>query len=89
MPGRNKWQDAHKERRRVALNALKDLPCMDCDRKFPPYCMEFHHRDPKEKVSDVSHLFVGSYAWATILKEIEKCDLICVCCHRIRTFGGK
>jgi L-lysine 2,3-aminomutase len=51
--------------------------------------MEFHHRDPEDKIKDVAYLVVSSYAWDTILKEIEKCDLVCVCCHRIRTFGGK
>ena len=23
-----------------------------------------------------------------ILEEIDKCDLVCAVCHRIRTFGG-
>lgn len=28
------------------------------------------------------------FSWETVLNEIAKCDLVCVCCHRLRTYGG-
>lgn len=60
---------------------LKAYPCMDCGNKFPPECMDFDHLGNKYKT--IGQL--RSHAWETVLKEIEKCDLICSNCHRIRT----
>jgi len=28
------------------LDALRDVPCVDCGRRFPPCAMDFDHRDP-------------------------------------------
>jgi hypothetical protein len=28
------------------------------------------------------------FAWETVLAEIAKCDLVCVRCHRLRTYNG-
>jgi hypothetical protein len=63
------------------LAVLKDQPCMDCGNKFPPECMDFDHLEGKYK--NIAKL--RSHAWETILREIEKCDLVCSNCHRIRT----
>lgn len=59
--------------------------CLDCGRSFPSYCLDYHHRNPMEKDLSVSH--AGSIMKARI--EIEKCDLVCACCHRIRHFTSK
>lgn len=68
------------------LRQLKTGPCSDCGRTFPPYCMDFDHRDGSDKVGAVSELIfmVGKAAW---LAEIEKCDLVCANCHRVRTYN--
>ena len=66
------------------LNAIKSsMPCMDCQQFFPPECMDFDHRDGAEKVDCVSLLLNRS--WDVVLAEINKCDLVCSNCHRIRT----
>ena len=59
-------------------------PCTDCGREFPPVCMDFHHRDPGAKDFSVSQAKTVTQVQA----EIEKCDLICACCHRIRHAGS-
>lgn len=41
--------------------------------------LEFHHLDPLTK--EVKDEFRG-WTWARILKEIEKCILVCSNCHR-------
>lgn len=65
------------------INNLKDKPCMDCGNKFPPICMDFDHVRGK-KVANISKLArAGKIDEA--LKEIEKCDLVCANCHRLRT----
>lgn len=56
---------------------------MDCGVKYPPYVMDFDHRDPSEKLLNVSK--VGRYGIQSLLDEIEKCDVVCSNCHRERT----
>lgn len=65
--------------------AMKDNPCMDCNKTFPRVCMDFDHRPGTEKIADVSILINQSSSISKISKEIEKCDIVCSNCHRIRT----
>ena len=73
--------------RHLQIDHLKSAPCVDCGRRFPPFVMDFDHRDPSTKKWDISGkaCHVG-YSWQEVLFEIEKCDLVCGCCHRLRTW---
>jgi hypothetical protein len=71
-----------KKRRKELLNGLKRKPCMDCGGEFPPVCMHFHHRDPKEKLFEIADKLTCSII--KLMEEISKCDLICANCHAIR-----
>lgn len=62
---------------------MKAGPCFDCGKCFPPECMDFDHVRG-EKVGDVGQLFIAVSIEA-LIDEIEKCDLVCANCHRIRT----
>lgn len=74
--------------RYAKIQALKEAnPCMDCGRKFPYFAMDFDHRDPANKVANVSTL-VKLYG-PRLLEEVAKCDLVCACCHRLRTYKGE
>jgi hypothetical protein len=80
-------------RRRKELVAfvisLKQKPCMDCGIKYPHYVMDFDHRDKKTKLASIcSMTLLHSYSKKKILEEVEKCDLVCSNCHRIRTYCG-
>lgn len=66
------------------LDRVRELPCADCRRRFPPYVMEFDHRIPDQKLFSI-HMMPGRMKFATILEEIAKCDIVCSNCHRIRT----
>jgi len=60
---------------------------MDCGVSHPPYVMDFDHRDPSTKLWDISYLIHKTAApWSRILDEVNKCDVVCVCCHRLRTW---
>jgi hypothetical protein len=74
--------------RYAEIQALKSKPCMDCGKSFPYYVMDFDHRDRSTKSRDVSALVKNMVRWETVLEEIEKCDLVCACCHRKRTYHG-
>jgi len=73
--------------RRVVLEQLKSIPCFDCGGVFPFYVMDFDHRDPETKEFELNKNMLR-LAWARVLKEIEKCDVVCVCCHRLRHWKG-
>lgn len=68
---------------KALVNTYKQKPCMDCRQTFPPYVMDFDHVRG-EKVGNISSMCANRPV-ATILTEIEKCDLVCSNCHRIRT----
>lgn len=58
--------------------------CLDCKLAWPPFVMEFDHRDPTEKRFIVS----GSrlqWSYDRLAAEAAKCDLVCSNCHRLRT----
>lgn len=69
--------------RRELIAQLKNNPCQDCKRHFPPECMDFDHRAGETKIATISQLTTCSLE--RILAEIAKCDLICANCHRTRT----
>lgn len=64
------------------MAALKRSPCMDCGNTFLPAAMDFDHVRG-EKVKEVGQMW--SWIHEKVLAEIAKCDLVCACCHRIRT----
>ena len=45
-------------------------------------CLDFHHRNPKEKDFAVSRAIDRKCSKEKILKEIAKCDILCSNCHR-------
>ena len=69
--------------RLTALDELKDSPCNDCGKKFPPVAMDFDHVQG-EKTRTISYL-VRNSTWEAVLEEIAKCELVCANCHRVRT----
>lgn len=59
---------------------------MDCGVVYPPYVLDFDHRDPSTKKFNIA-MHVRQVSRQRLLAEIEKCDIVCANCHRIRTFG--
>lgn len=64
------------------FRSLKSRPCSDCGRTFPPEVMDFDHVRG-EKVAGLARVRNPEQA----LDEAQKCDLVCACCHRVRTYG--
>lgn len=86
-PIKRKEQIGKRYNRRYALiHRLKDVPCADCGNRFPVYVMEFDHARG-EKVCNVPKLWHCSED--VFLAEVEKCDVTCSNCHKIRTHTRK
>lgn len=70
------------------VSLLKDRPCVDCGKKYPSCVMDFDHRDKNLKMGNIGSLVSQAYFnKEKLLVEINKCDLVCANCHRIRTYN--
>lgn len=47
--------------------------------------LEFDHLDAKNKSFGISRAVNVGYSWESILEEINKCQVLCSNCHKIRT----
>ena len=66
---------------------LKQVPCADCKQVFPPYVMDFDHV-MGVKSANVSKLRQG-HSMVHFLAEVQKCEVLCSNCHRIRTHSRR
>jgi hypothetical protein len=77
-------KDRKRERLRDLVRTAKERPCADCDGSFPYYVMDFDHV-ADDKSALVSKL-VNFGAVQRLLDEMDKCEVVCANCHRIRTW---
>ena len=78
-------QDRYRAKKRDFADKCKDILCMDCGNKFPPLCMDFDHVRG-EKTANISEMvYASKYSMDTLRTEIEKCEVVCANCHRLRT----
>jgi len=73
------------------IRSKKRVPCHDCGQSFPEYCMDFHHIDEEEKAPQLKNIqnpsfstYLSRWSIQRIDEEINKCVILCACCHRIR-----
>jgi uncharacterized OB-fold protein len=72
------------ERNRWFLSLKEGKPCEDCGGIFHPKAMHWHHLNGKDKEFTMSEIRRSSKE--KILKELDKCILICANCHAVRTW---
>ena len=83
------WKARKAERQREKIDAFREMitavkadPCSDCSHTFHPAAMDLDHVRGV-KLFSISNGW--SYTPAEVRSELEKCDLVCACCHRLRT----
>ena len=85
---KNKTRIEKNNRRSMLKQRLVEIKeksiCQDCKKRYPHYVMDFDHVSG-EKVGNVSRM-MRSHSWEDVLKEVEKCELVCSNCHRERTW---
>ena len=69
-----------RRRRRTKEKAVEYLggTCKKCGYSKCFGAFDFHHRDPKEKEFGIGEREIG---WKKLVKELDKCDLLCRNCH--------
>jgi hypothetical protein len=73
---------------RAYVDSFKDKPCADCGRRFPSVAMDLDHvRGSKNR--NVASLVGSAYRLELIVAELKKCEVVCACCHRVRTARRK
>lgn len=80
---------ARRAEKRQAVIDAKSRPCVDCGQSYPWYVMDLDHRDRSTKRHMVSAMISNSYSLQRLLVEIEKCDVRCANCHRIKTYENE
>ena len=84
---RHIWNSAkNKKRRKKELrifikNIKKQSQCKLCGENCW-YCLVFHHRDENDKRFNISNVPNLGYGLNTIKQEMDKCDIVCVNCHK-------
>lgn len=78
-----KWKRERKRAAQELIRAAKDVPCADCGKQYPPYCMDLDHVRGEKKFTVSKAVGLGR-SLAEIEEEIAKCDIRCAICHRIR-----
>lgn len=82
----SKWiADKKKELKQKYLLEKSKSICCDCGISYPdePWLMEYDHKSGN-KIANVSKI-VREGSTKKIQQEIDKCDIVCVLCHRRRT----
>jgi hypothetical protein len=76
-------RDVRKSRSNLINDYKAGKPCSRCGQVFPPICMDFHHVGDN-KTSDISYMtFHDVIPLNVVFKEMDKCILLCACCHRL------
>lgn len=81
-----RYRNEKRTEKQQLIRDLKSKPCADCGNTFH-YCqMDFDHRRPNSKFKEISKLANTACSVTALLTEVEKCDLVCANCHRLREF---
>lgn len=64
------------------MDFVKQEPCLECGGRFPPEAMDFDHVRGK-KTRGIGQMQMASKT--TLFNEMQKCELVCANCHRVRT----
>lgn len=58
--------------------------CVDCREEYHPVVFDFDHVHPHTKSFKISGKAI--YRWKELRKELDKCQLRCSNCHRLRHY---
>lgn len=83
---RNAKLYAYKAEIKAIIAEAKCKPCADCGVQYEYYIMEFDHLDFKTKEFDLGVANGSLKSKQKVLDEIDKCEVVCSNCHRIRTY---
>ena len=78
----SRYQTTLLNRKKAILIQERGGKCEECGFKGHPAIFDFHHRDPTQKDYGISEF--RCHPLSKLRKEVEKCDLLCANCHRLK-----
>jgi hypothetical protein len=72
-------------RKKIELIKYKGSKCIKCGVSYNGKngaMFQFHHREPKDKLFQLGNQ-ITNHKWEIVLKEADKCDLLCANCHSL------
>lgn len=81
-----KWANRdRREARKAAIDAYKvEKGCVDCGYRQHAEALDFDHLPGTKKEFSIAKGY-GRVSAARLWDEIEKCEVVCANCHRVRT----
>ena len=76
----SEWVIRNRQRKKSKLVEVFGGKCKVCGYKKHVGALDFHHLNPKTKSFALSVKGL-SYSWESLLREAEKCILVCKNCH--------
>jgi 5-methylcytosine-specific restriction endonuclease McrA len=76
----SEWVIKNRQNKKKKLVEMFGGKCSVCDYKKYLGALDFHHTNPKTKSFALSVKGL-SYSWESLVKEAEKCVLVCKNCH--------
>lgn len=70
------------KRRKQVIDYKLAKGCTDCGYNEDAWALEFDHLGNK---AFIISRHIQSYSWDKLKLEIDKCEVVCANCHRIRT----
>ncbi len=67
-------------------NVKNQLCCVNCGQRHPA-TLHFHHLNSEDKVFNISSAVNQGFSLDSIMKEIEKCIVLCANCHAIQHYN--
>jgi DNA-binding transcriptional ArsR family regulator len=77
----NDRQKRISKERKLELIKLAGGKCMGCGYNKNYAALQFHHRNPEDKIFSLDSRKLSNTKWESILIESKKCDLLCANCH--------
>lgn len=71
--------------RKLLLEFLSTQRCAVC-KESDPIVLDFDHKRRDTKFKPISLMMSGHYSWKSLMKEIEKCQILCANCHRRKSY---
>lgn len=75
-------EKAREKARKFVYSFLLKNPCIDCG-ESNPIVLDFDHL--RDKKFGIAAMIQGNYSVKKIFTEMQKCQVVCSNCHRIRT----
>lgn len=79
------WHKKRAKKRRELIDGIKlSKGCLYCGYNAHAVALDFDHLDPAIKEFNISKSFITA-PLKNLIKEIEKCQVLCANCHRVKT----